>query len=291
MIKLVRRETLLPERHLRLTDIPRPGSLRRPHPEYVTAARRRQSNIGALHPLPKPLKLRLINLQQIPTTRNFKGSVDPVSPLRHRTLLWLLPQRRHIRRFPATPRAPSELSLKTIHTDTPHFHPNTRYLEIAPAIPKTTQCTTFLHTFPPLLCHPKRTRENPLFPDPASFDPTDTLSTPNRLPKSFFISTLLILYPLVHFGKAGRGGALLIGYARVSTRDQTPEMQIGSVRVADCEKIFTENVSGHRAAVPNSMPPSTSCGRTTRSWSGNSTALHARYASSCAASALLSDSG
>ena len=37
---------------------------------------------------------------------------------------------------------------------------------------------------------------------------------------------------------------MLVGYARVSTRDQTPELQIGALRGAGCEKIFTETSSG-----------------------------------------------
>lgn len=37
---------------------------------------------------------------------------------------------------------------------------------------------------------------------------------------------------------------MLVGYARVSTRDQTPELQIGALRGAGCEKIFTETTSG-----------------------------------------------
>ncbi|QMW03334.1 recombinase family protein [Spirosoma foliorum] len=37
---------------------------------------------------------------------------------------------------------------------------------------------------------------------------------------------------------------MLIGYARVSTLDQTPDLQIDALRQVGCEKLFTDKVSG-----------------------------------------------
>src|SRR3546814_16033746 len=38
--------------------------------------------------------------------------------------------------------------------------------------------------------------------------------------------------------------SLLVGYARVSTRDQSPALQLNALREAGCEKVFTEKASG-----------------------------------------------
>ncbi|MDP1543079.1 MAG: recombinase family protein [Polycyclovorans sp.] len=54
---------------------------------------------------------------------------------------------------------------------------------------------------------------------------------------------------------------MLIGYARVSTADQRPELQLDALRAAGCEQIFEEHISG----VVRERPELTQCLRTLRS--------------------------
>ncbi len=43
---------------------------------------------------------------------------------------------------------------------------------------------------------------------------------------------------------------MLIGYARVSTRDQKPHLQLDALQEAGCERIFQETVSGAKRERP-----------------------------------------
>ena len=42
----------------------------------------------------------------------------------------------------------------------------------------------------------------------------------------------------------------LLGYARVSTTDQQPQLQVDALQRAGCYRIFTETASGARADRP-----------------------------------------
>ena len=43
---------------------------------------------------------------------------------------------------------------------------------------------------------------------------------------------------------------MLVGYARVSTQDQNPALQLDALTAAGCEKVFTEKASGAQRARP-----------------------------------------
>jgi DNA invertase Pin-like site-specific DNA recombinase len=58
----------------------------------------------------------------------------------------------------------------------------------------------------------------------------------------------------------------LIGYARVSTTEQNPTLQLDALQAADCERVFTEEASGAVAQRPELTRALDPCGPATR-WS------------------------
>jgi DNA invertase Pin-like site-specific DNA recombinase len=51
----------------------------------------------------------------------------------------------------------------------------------------------------------------------------------------------------------------LLGYARVSTTDQHPQLQVDALERAGCYRVFTETASGTRTDRPPSSRSWTSC--------------------------------
>ncbi|MFC6523181.1 recombinase family protein [Undibacterium arcticum] len=46
------------------------------------------------------------------------------------------------------------------------------------------------------------------------------------------------------FGVIAKASPMILGYARVSTRDQTVALQVDALRAAGCAKVLTEVASG-----------------------------------------------
>ena len=68
-----------------------------------------------------------------------------------------------------------------------------------------------------------------------------------------------------------------VGYARVSTSDQNPELQLDALRRAGCDKVFTEKASGARDDRPELARILEDVLRAATRWScGSSTASPAR---------------
>lgn len=63
-----------------------------------------------------------------------------------------------------------------------------------------------------------------------------------------------------------------IGYARVSTADQNPDLQEDALQKAGCEKIFRDIASGAVDSRKVCRRPSNTHGTETPWWSGNWTA-------------------
>ena len=68
---------------------------------------------------------------------------------------------------------------------------------------------------------------------------------------------------------------MLIGYARVSTQDQTLRLQHDALTDGGCEKLFREKLSGTSTTLPAREKLLAFARRAMSSWCGNSTALGA----------------
>jgi len=62
--------------------------------------------------------------------------------------------------------------------------------------------------------------------------------------------------------------AHLLGYARVSTTEQNPDLQVDELTVAGCWKVWTDHASGALDRRPQLTRSWSSCGRGTRWWCG-----------------------
>lgn len=75
----------------------------------------------------------------------------------------------------------------------------------------------------------------------------ERLSLVNKLSQTNIVNKKV---DLAGFLTRWRGGGVKIGYARVSTLDQTPDLQHDALIRAGCEKIFVDQVSGSTAVRP-----------------------------------------